>query len=82
MTFLLGIDLGTSSVKALIMREDGVTCAIGQQSYDVLMPQPGYAEQETEVWWNAQISAVRLAMEKARISAKDISFPFPARARP
>ncbi len=65
MTHLLGIDLGTSSVKAVIVTETGEVRGVGQREYPILIPQPGYAEQLTADWWDATCAAVREATAKA-----------------
>ena len=61
MSALLGIDLGTSSVKALIVDEYGVTLGSGYAGYPLRHPRPGWAEQEPDEWWRAAIAAVRMA---------------------
>ncbi len=50
---LLGIDVGTSSIKAMLMEEDGKIAAVKAKGYDVHFPQPGWAEQDPEEWWEA-----------------------------
>ncbi|HVA88341.1 MAG TPA: xylulokinase [Chloroflexota bacterium] len=49
----LGIDLGTSSLKALLLDEEGRLVATASRSYPIAVPQPGWAEQDPEHWWNA-----------------------------
>ena len=44
MGYLAGIDLGTSSVKVLIMDPDGRTLAVSSRGYDVMTPKMSYAE--------------------------------------
>ena len=51
MTHLLGIDLGTSRVKVLIVGESGEILGKGEQEYPFLTPQPGWIEQNPEQWW-------------------------------
>ena len=46
MNYFMGIDLGTSSTKTLIMDENGKTAGIGNASYGIQIPQISYAEQE------------------------------------
>ncbi len=58
---LLGIDLGTSSVKALCVTLDGVIVGTGNAEYPVLVPAPGFAEQGPAAWWAATQVAVRQA---------------------
>ena len=70
--YLLGIDLGTSSVRAAIVRDDGSIPAVAGQDYPILTPSPGYAEQDPESWWSATCSAIRHALSQAGITGKDI----------
>ncbi|MGQ9500802.1 MAG: xylulokinase [Anaerolineae bacterium] len=66
MSYLLGIDLGTSSVKALVVDREGHTRGIGSAEYPVLMPQPDCAEQDPEMWWQSTAMAVRQAIAAVR----------------
>ncbi len=65
MSSLLGIDLGTSSVKVVVFALDGSIKGIGNAEYPILIPAPGYAEQDPEAWWRATIVAVHQAMTHA-----------------
>jgi xylulokinase len=65
MSSLLGIDLGTSSVKVVVFAVDGSIRGIGSAEYPILTPSVGYAEQEPEDWWRATVVATRQALEKA-----------------
>ncbi|MEZ4624076.1 MAG: FGGY family carbohydrate kinase [Thermomicrobiales bacterium] len=63
---LIGIDLGTSSVKVVIFdRTDGRLLGASSASYPIDRPQPGHAEQAPERWWQATIDAVRRALANA-----------------
>ena len=46
MSYFMGIDLGTSSTKTLIMDENGKTAGIGNASYGIQIPQISYAERD------------------------------------
>jgi xylulokinase len=59
---LLGLDLGTSSVKALLMAEDGATIGEGSASYPVRSSRPGWAESSPEDWWNTVVEATQTAV--------------------
>jgi xylulokinase len=59
MAHLLGIDFGTSSVKALLTDTGGRRLAVASREYPIYTPQPGYAEQNAEEWWTAAQEAVR-----------------------
>lgn len=58
----LGIDLGTSSVKALVVDADGNVRGTGSAEYPILRPFPGWAEQDPDAWWGATIEAVQQAV--------------------
>lgn len=65
MLHLLGIDLGTSSVKVLLVDETGRTVGRGSAEYPISYPQPNQAEQNPEEWWQATVLAVRQALAGA-----------------
>ena len=54
---LLGLDLGTSSVKALLMEENGDAVGEGSAPYEVRAPRPGWAESFPREWWEAFLRA-------------------------
>ena len=54
----LGIDLGTSAVKAILLRDDGTLAAQASAPMDVSRPHPTWSEQDPEDWWNAVESAI------------------------
>ena len=68
MGYLMGIDLGTSSVKVLVADEAGEVKGIGQIGYEVLTPQVGYAEQDPRVWWECTVKALSEALYSAGVS--------------
>ncbi|HEY7032024.1 MAG TPA: xylulokinase [Thermomicrobiales bacterium] len=61
MSALLGIDLGTGSVKAVIVAPDGRVLGRGSAGYSIRQTRPGWAEQEPEDWWRGTVKAVRAA---------------------
>src|SRR5512142_102319 len=54
----LGIDLGTSEVKVVLLDEGGGIAASASAPLEVLRPQPRWSEQSAESWWEASLSAV------------------------
>src|SRR5690606_13470641 len=73
MTCLLGIDIGTSSVKALAWDvERGQVLATASREYPVQQPQPGYAEQNPADWWQATQITVREVMQQSRIAPDSV----------
>jgi xylulokinase len=72
--YLLGIDIGTSSVKTLVLdAETGTALTSATQEYPVYQPQPGYAEQDPADWWNAAAATVRTAVSEAGIDTQAIA---------
>jgi xylulokinase len=65
MSALLGIDLGTSSVKVVVYSTGGKIIGLGSAEYPILTPQPGWAEQDPQQWWSATVYAVRRALNAA-----------------
>ncbi|MEM7735231.1 MAG: xylulokinase [Deinococcota bacterium] len=55
----LGIDLGTGSVKALLLQSDGSVRAEASRRYAVNAPQPGWAESDPNAWWQMTCEAVQ-----------------------
>lgn len=62
----LGVDLGTGSVKALLLSEAGERLGEGSVSYGVRSPRPGWAEADPGEWWEAAGRAVRTAVGERR----------------
>lgn len=58
----LGLDLGTSSIKALVVDDEGQVKGTGSAEYPTSRPQPGWAEQDPDDWWRATIEAVQQAV--------------------
>ena len=57
-TALVGLDVGTSGVKALALSPTGEILARAERAYALSTPRPGWAEQEPEDWWRAAEAAL------------------------
>ena len=73
MKYLIGMDIGTSSTRAIITDENGKLMASATSDYPLMTPKPGWAEQKPEDWWKASIIVIKEVLEKSGISAKDIA---------
>lgn len=60
----LGIDLGTSSVKILLMSRDGQIIDEATEEYPVYYPHANWAEQQPEDWWLGTLGALRRIVDK------------------
>ena len=72
MDYLLGIDLGTSSLKTIVLSREGVVLSSDAVDYQFDSPVQGYAEQDPQVWWNACVTTIVNAVRSAGISTADI----------
>ena len=77
MPYLLGLDVGSSSVKASLLDADKNTIVAAAGSPDtelpILAPEPGFAEQDPESWWEHAIKATQKVIAQAGpAAAKDI----------
>src|SRR6202166_1430831 len=69
MQALLGIDLGTTGIKAaLFAADDGHVLASAFVDYPLYHPQPGWAEQHPADWWQATITAIRDCLQQGEAS--------------
>jgi xylulokinase len=53
MARLMGLDVGTSSTKGIVIDETGTVLGEAERSYPLSTPRPGWAEQDPEDWWTA-----------------------------
>ncbi len=70
MDCLLGIDIGTTSLKAVAAGMDGAILAVSSREYYLDVPAAGHAEQDPAVWWNALKETVREIL--AHVPAKSV----------
>jgi xylulokinase len=61
----IGLDIGTSGVKGIVVAADGSVVASASRDYPLLTPRPGWTEQEPEVWWRASAEVLRELQAKA-----------------
>jgi xylulokinase len=55
---VVGIDVGTTGVKAIALSEDGSVLRRAQHDYPLYTPRPGWTEQDPEQWWRATTAAL------------------------
>ena len=74
---LLGIDLGTSSIKVSVVDGDTQECVASAQypetEADIIVPQPGWAEQSPDLWWEHTKQAILKCNASQLYNPKDIS---------
>lgn len=72
MSYLLALDQGTTSSRAIIFNEHGQIQATAQRETHIQTPHSGWVEQDAQEIWSSQIAVVQQALATARILAKDI----------
>ncbi len=73
--FYIGIDLGTSAVKLLLMDSVGKIVNVVSKEYPLYFPHPGWSEQKPEDWYEATIDGVKELLDKVdKIQVAGISF--------
>ena len=73
MSFVLAIDQGTTSSRAMVFRNDLSVAGLAQQEFPQHFPASGWVEHDPEDIWNSTIATCRDALKKANLAAKDIA---------
>lgn len=73
--YYIGIDLGTSAVKLLLMSGDGTIKNVVSKEYPIFFPHPGWSEQKPDDWWKAVVEGIReLTVQTEASQVAGISF--------
>lgn len=72
MTYMMGIDIGTSGTKCVLLDTAGNIQAVGYAAYDFDTPRAGWAEQEPAVWWTAAQTTIRQVLQNSRIDPQQV----------
>jgi xylulokinase len=73
MTFFMGIDISTTSAKAIIIDEAGKVHAIGSTSQPISQPYPLWSEQNPSDWWDGVVNSIQSALKEANLTGGDIA---------
>ena len=71
--YILALDQGTTSSRAIVFGRDGRIVASAQQEFRQIYPQPGHVEHDAEDIWTSQLDSACQALAAANISADDIA---------
>ncbi len=63
--YLLGMDLGTTNIKAIILDENGNVCASASQANHLIFPGTNMVEQDPEEWWKNAVTILKEVTDKA-----------------
>ena len=73
MSYILALDQGTTSSRAIIFDKDSRIISAGQTEYTQIFPRAGWVEHNPLEIWETQISTAIEALQKAELTAKDIA---------
>jgi glycerol kinase len=71
--FILALDQGTTSSRAIVFRKDGSVVSVAQQEFPQIFPSPGHVEHDPEAIWSSQLQVARDALARAALTAADIA---------
>lgn len=72
MAYTIGVDIGTSGTKSLLIDPDGNILAESSASYGLSMPKPLWSEQDPEDWWSATVKTIRAVVKQARAKPAEV----------
>lgn len=72
MAYVIGCDVGTQSLKGVLMNGDGKIVAEASSAYDASFPHPNWAEQDTNLWRNALRHVISSLLEQSQVDADEI----------
>ena len=73
MKFILSLDQGTTSSRALLVNETGKVTGTAQKEFKQIFPKPGWVEHDPIEIWNSQIECAKKVISENNINPKDIS---------
>ncbi|MCA9141366.1 MAG: xylulokinase [Planctomycetaceae bacterium] len=72
MSYYLGVDIGTSGTKTILVDASGKIVGEASESYPLHHPKPLWSEQDPEDWWQATVKTIRAAVKKAKVKPVDV----------
>ncbi len=73
MKFVLALDQGTTSSRAIVFDQSGKAVSTAQQEFPQIFPGPGHVEHDPEAIWATQLQTAKDALSKAGLTAADIA---------
>ena len=73
MNFILALDQGTTSSRAIVFDHAGAIRAVAQREFRQIFPQPGWVEHDPLEIWETQLAVAREALANAALTARDIA---------
>ena len=71
--YILALDQGTTSSRAILFDQQGAIAGIAQQEFTQHFPQPGWVEHDADEIWQSQLAVAKKALQDKSLTAKDIA---------
>ncbi len=71
--FILALDQGTTSSRAIVFNHGGRVVSMAQQEFEQILPGPGAVEHDPEAIWSSQLAVAQRALSDAKLSAGDVA---------
>ena len=71
--YILSLDQGTTSSRAIVFDHDGQMCSVAQKEFTQYFPKPGWVEHDPKEIWSSQASVIAEAITALGINGKDIA---------
>ena len=72
MAYLMGIDVGTTGTKTLLINEKGAIVSTASEEYPLDVPRVGWSEQNPGDWWRATLNTIRKVLETSGVKGEKI----------
>jgi len=73
MRYLIGIDVGTTGTKTILIDEQGNLVASSLEEYPLHTPHPKWAEQDPADWWRATVNSIKAVMAESKVKPDHVS---------
>ncbi|HWB61736.1 MAG TPA: glycerol kinase GlpK [Chthoniobacteraceae bacterium] len=73
MKYILALDQGTTSSRAIVFDREGAICGVAQQEFRQIFPQPGWVEHDAEEIWASQHAVAAEAVQRAKITQGELA---------
>jgi len=72
MAYLIGIDVGTTGTKTILLDETGKLLASDTEEYPLYTPYPKWAEQNPEDWWRGTVDSIKAVLSESKVDPADV----------
>jgi xylulokinase len=72
MEYFIGIDIGTTGAKTVLIDKEGKVISTATVEYPLYTPKPNWAEQNPEDWWHATVKSIKKVLKTSKIGGENI----------